>query len=122
MHCINRLLSSSKTTAVAEADLVPGHSLLAGEVLDPAGYVELAAQTAGAMQGYDWHIQNLSPKPGFLVGAQDFSFFGQAVVGDTVRMEVTIMTELGEVTVLSAKVFRRDELLAEGKLKVFVPI
>ena len=121
MHCIDRLLSSSKTTAVAEADIVPGHSLLTGQILDPAGYVELAAQTAGAMQGYDWHLQNLPLKSGFLVGAQDFSFFGQAVVGDTVRMEVSIVAELGEVTVLSAKVFRSEQLLAEGKLKVFVP-
>jgi len=66
-------------------------------------------------------LQNLPLKSGFLVGAQDFLFFGQAVAGDTVRMEVTIEAELGEVTVLSAKISRNDQLLAEGKLKVFVP-
>ena len=122
MHCIDRLLSSSKTKAVAEADIIPGHSLLAGQTLDPAGYVELAAQTAAAMQGYDQYLQNLPPKSGFLVGVQDFSVFGQAAVGDTVRMEVATEAELGEVTILSAKVSRNDQLLAEGTLKVFVPV
>jgi predicted hotdog family 3-hydroxylacyl-ACP dehydratase len=122
MHCIDRLLFASKTTAVAETDLAPGHNLLAGQTLDPVGYVELAAQTAGAMQGYDQYLQNLPLKFGFLVGVQDFLVFDLAELGDTVRMEVAIVAELGEVTVLSAQVFRNDQILAEGKLKVFVPV
>ena len=51
MCCIDRLLSSSKTAAVAEAELFAGHSLLTDGFLAPAGCVQLAAQTAGAMQG-----------------------------------------------------------------------
>ena len=121
MCCIDRLLFSSKTAAVAEADLHPGHSLLTGGALDPAGYVELAAQTAGAMQGYDQRLQGLPPKSGFLVGVQDFALLGAAAAGDTVRMEVAIVAELGSVTVLTAKVFRGESLLAEGRLKVYVP-
>jgi predicted hotdog family 3-hydroxylacyl-ACP dehydratase len=122
MHCIDRLLLSSKTAAVSEADIAPGHSLLAGETLDPAGFVELAAQTAAALQGYDQYLQNSPPKSGFLVGVQDFSISGQAAVGDTVRMEVAIEAEIGEVTLLSARIFRNSQLLAEGKIKVFVPV
>lgn len=121
MCCIDRLLSSSKTAAAAEADLHAAHSLLTDGFLDPAGCVELAAQTAGAMQGFDQHIQGLPPRSGFLVGVQDFAVHGAARIGDTVRMEVDIIAELGDMTVLSARLFHQATLLAEGRLKVYVP-
>ena len=121
MCCIDRLLSSSKTAAVVEADLHAGHILLTDGVLDPAGCVELAAQTAGALQGFDQHIHGLPPKSGFLVGVQDFFVHSTARVGDTVRIEVVIIAELGEMTVLSSKLFHQEVLLAEGRLKVYVP-
>ncbi|MDR1360188.1 MAG: hypothetical protein LBJ82_04320 [Deltaproteobacteria bacterium] len=121
MCCIDRLLESSKTAAAAEVTLAAGHSLLRGETLDGAGYVELAAQTAGSMQGYDLHIQNLPPKPGFLVGVQNFHIHEEARVGDTLRITVALTAEMAEVSVLSAAVFRNGRLLAEGRLTVFVP-
>lgn len=122
MCCIDTLLASSKKAATAEVTLTPGHSLMRGDVLDGSGYLELAAQTAGAMQGYDQLVQGLPPKPGFLVGAQDFHIHGEARVGDTVRIDVTLTAELAEVSVLSAVVRRDAVVLAEGRLKVFVPV
>lgn len=121
MLCIDRLLSSSKTAAVAEATLTPEHSLLREGILDSAAYVELAAQTAGAMQGYDLFLQGQPPKPGFLVGVQDFIIHGGAGMGDRLVMDVAIIAELGEMTVLAARVCRDGVLLAEGRLKVYVP-
>lgn len=121
MCCIDQLLSSSKTTATAGVSLTPDHFLLCAGELDPFGYVELAAQTAGAMQGYDQHIQGLPPKQGFLVGVQDFVVHATAKVGDCLRMEVAIFAEFGEMTVLTVQARRDDELLAEGRIKVYVP-
>lgn len=121
MCCIERLLSSTGTTAAADVLLGPDHALLLGGELDPCAYVELAAQTAGAMQGYDQHVRGLSPKRGFLVGVQDFVIHAGARAGDRLRMDVAIYAELGEMTVLTATIQRDDELLAEGRLKVYVP-
>ena len=121
MCCIDRLLSSSKTAAITEADLHAEHVLLTDGLLDPAGCVELAAQTAGALQGFDQYKQGLPPKSGFLVGVQDFFVHGIARAGDTVRIEAAIIAELGEMTVLSARLFHQERLLAEGRLKVYVP-
>ena len=121
MCCIDRLLSSSKTAAATDVVLTPDHFLLRGNELDPSGYVELAAQTAGAMSGYDRRIQDLPLKQGFLVGVQDFVIHADARVGDCLRMDVATFAELGEMAVLTAQVRRGDELLAEGRLKVYVP-
>jgi predicted hotdog family 3-hydroxylacyl-ACP dehydratase len=121
MCCIERLLSSSETAAVAEVTLTPAHSLMNGDALDKAGYVELAAQTAGAMQGFDLFRQGLPLKFGYLVGAQDFIFHRGARAGDTLTIKVTLEAELGEVSVLSSRILLEEELLAEGRLKVYVP-
>ncbi|MCL2122482.1 MAG: hypothetical protein FWH34_00180 [Desulfovibrionaceae bacterium] len=121
MCCIDSLLASTKTMAVAEVVLAHGHSLLDDDTLAPAGYVELAAQTVGAMQGFDRQRQNLPPQSGYLVGAQDFIIFGAAKVGDRLEMEVHIEAELGEVTILTAEVRCAKTMLATGRLKVYVP-
>ena len=120
MRCIDRLLISTKTMAVAEVVLEVGHSLLDGDTLAPVGHVELAAQTAGAMQGFDRQQQNLPPQHGFLVGAQDFAVHGTATVGDRLEVEVHIEAEFAEVTILSAKVSCAETVLATGRVKVFV--
>ena len=120
MCCIDRLLTSTKTMAVAEVVLEGNHSLLDGDTLAPAGCVELAAQTAGALQGFDRQRQNLPPQHGYLVGAQDFAVCGTATVGDRLEVEVHIEAEFAEVTVLSAKVSRGETVLATGRIKVYV--
>ena len=121
MCCIGRLLSSTGTAAVAEVTLTREHRLVSNGTLDKAGYVELTAQTAGAMQGYTLYRQGLPPKFGYLVGAQDFVFHRAARTGDTLTIRVDTLAELGEVTVLTSSVLLGEEILAEGRLKVFVP-
>lgn len=120
MCCVDWLLSSSKTAALAEVTLHPDHSLLHEGMLDAASFVELAAQTASAMQGYDRIIQGLEPAMGFLVGVQDFAILGQAFVGDTLHLAVNVAAELGPVSVIAAGVTRGETLLATGNLKVYV--
>ena len=125
MCCIDRLLSAGATAAVAELVLTPEHCLLDAGVLDPAGYVELAAQAVGAMDGALQAQSAAPPRMGFLVGVQQFAVSGEAVVGDRLRIEVAIEAELGEFSVCSARIFRHGsdnpQLLAEGRLKVFIP-
>jgi predicted hotdog family 3-hydroxylacyl-ACP dehydratase len=121
MCCIDSLLASTKTMAVAEVALAHGHSLLDGDTLAPAGYVELAAQTVGAMQGFDRQRQNLPPQSGYLVGVQDFTVFGAARVGDRLEMEVHIEAELGEVAILTAEARCGQTMLAAGRPNVHVP-
>lgn len=119
MLCVDRLLSRSGGSGVAEAVLVPGHILLAGNALDPAGYVELAAQAAGLVQGHARRTEGREPGMGYLAGVQDFRIVAEARVGDVLRLEITAVAELGNVSVVSAVIFRDGETLAEGTLKVY---
>ncbi|CAK7039179.1 MAG: hypothetical protein DELT_00707 [Desulfovibrio sp.] len=121
MRCIDTLVHEEGDSAVAEVTLNPGHALVSNGIMDRAGFIELAAQTAGARQGYVRKKRNLPPGPGFLVGAQDFVFFTDAYEGDTLEIFVRLTGEFQGVSVVAASVRRGGEELAAGKLKVFEP-
>ncbi len=124
MLCIDRLLRTSETEARAEAILSPDHILLHNGRLTEAGFVELAAQTAGAMKGYWEKKRGLLPRKGFLAAAQDFLFPGKAECGDVLLVSVAVVAEVADVSLIEAEITRARtdeprEILARGKLKVF---
>lgn len=133
MLCLDRLLYASESDAEAEVVLKPGHILLHEDLLYDAGYVELAAQTAGAMKGYLESCAEggagsgeTSPGLGFLAAVQDFSVMGSAGTGDILRIRVNLRAEVAGVRLLEAEIRRvlsggPSEILARGKLKVVVP-
>ncbi|MDR2075917.1 MAG: hypothetical protein LBP61_03145 [Desulfovibrio sp.] len=123
MLCLDALLAASPSGALASATLHPEHILLQNGILDPIGFLELAAQTAGAMKGCLDKISGEKPRKGMLVAAQDFSFFGEAAEGETVHIAVAVTAEVMDIHIITATVFRPGEPetpLARGKLKVFV--
>lgn len=126
MLCIDALLSVSASGAEASALLGPDHILLHDGLLCEPGFVELAAQTAGAMQGYLEKALGLPVKKGFLAAAQGFSFLAPAKQGDTLHIAVSLVGEVAGVSLLETAIRRKSdkqppELLAQGKLKVFIP-
>lgn len=121
MCCIDTLLHEEGDNAVAAVVLQPGHALVTDGTLDRAGFIELAAQTAGARQGYVRKKKNLPPGAGFLVGAQEFVFAHDAHTGDALEIFVELTGEFRGVSVITASIRRGNEELARGKLKVFEP-
>ena len=126
MLVIDSLLNAHHGHAEAAVVLRPGHVLLHNGIVAKEGFVELAAQTAGAMKGYAEKVLGEPIREGFLAAAQDFSFLGEAQEGDALRISVCTTTELSGITALSATVVRDDAegsatVLAQGKLKVFLP-
>lgn len=130
MRCIDRLLSASVASAEAEVLLSAGHILLHEGLVTEAGYVEMAAQTAGAMKGYAEKVLGLPVKEGFLAAVQDFSVDETAQEGETLRITVHVLAEISGVSLIEAHIFRvadaqageeQTTTLASGKLKVFVP-
>jgi predicted hotdog family 3-hydroxylacyl-ACP dehydratase len=126
MVCIDELLFASAGHAQARVRLSPDHILLHNGILTEAGYVELAAQTAGAMKGYLEKKLGLSAREGFLAAAQNFVFHGKARQGDLLRIAVAATAEVAGVSLLDASILREENngdspLLAGGRLKLFVP-
>lgn len=130
MLCIDTLISASATSAEADVLLSAGHILLHKGRMQEAGYVELAAQTAGAMKGFADKVLGLPAREGFLAAIQDFSVYGLATQGERLRITVSLQAEVSGISLIKAEIFRSSitgsaeqegTLLASGKLKVFVP-
>ena len=122
MCCIDVLTCCDAKTTRAEVVLRPGHALLDGSTLDRAGFVELAAQTAGLLQGLALREKGLAPGLGMLVGIQGFEVIEDAHAGDTLCISVTREAELSDVHILGFSVHRQESLLAKGCLKVYIPV
>jgi predicted hotdog family 3-hydroxylacyl-ACP dehydratase len=126
MVCIDTLLSASATRGEASVRLGRDSILLHDDALTEAGYVELAAQTAGAMKSFMERKRGVPAKEGFLAAIRDFSCFAQAKRGDFLRVTVTLAAEIAGVNLIEAAIRRENDgeapvLLAGGKLKLFVP-
>lgn len=124
MLCIDMLLWASESEAEASVELSPGHLLLHERRLHESGFIELAAQTAGAMKGYNEKKQGKPVRDGFLAAVQKFFCSGFAGEGDSLRITVNLVAEIGGVSLLEVSILRETadcrEMLAHGKLKVFI--
>ena len=122
MCCIDTLTYCDTKTTTAEVHLRPDHALLDGSTLDRAGFIELAAQTAGLLQGLVLQEKGLPPALGMLVGVQHLEIVTDAKGGDTLCITVIREAELGDVHVLTFSVHCGETLLAQGRLKVYTPV
>jgi len=122
MVYIDRLVEAGEERGVCEAMLSPGHMLLDGDGrMDRAGFVELAAQSYAALKGWELVRQGLPLPIGYLVGAQGFEFLGDAFAGDRLRIETASLGTFEGFGVVMASIAREGEVLAQGKIKLFVP-
>jgi Predicted 3-hydroxylacyl-(acyl carrier protein) dehydratase len=121
MCCIDSLLFFDGKTIRSEVSIRPDHALLDGDTLDRSGFIELAAQTAGLLQGLGLREKGESPLMGMLVGVQNFEILADARLGDTLCVSVTRDVELADIHVFVFTVIRQEMLLAKGQLKVYIP-
>lgn len=126
MCCIDRLVEFSESSATAEAELRPGHILLNNDgAMEPCGFIELAAQTAGAMYGAGSAAGSVSLA--MLTSVQKVAIFGDARLNDALRITVTVIGELEGMLSLQFTIHNQTSaagdmpLLAQGRLTAYVP-
>ena len=121
MCCIDSLLTCGPDSAQALVHLKDGYIFLNNGILERAAYIELAAQTAGAMQGYLALHSKEQISSGYLVGAQDFTFFADAFAQQTLLITVAAVSAFQNICLVEASIQAEGTLLAQGLLKMFIP-
>lgn len=106
---------SVAATVAADCPLVNAAGVLEGVAL-----VELIAQGYAALKGYLDRSANQPVREGFLVGIKKLQLHGAARSGDQLRIEIRTLAELDDFAVAAGEVWREDELLAAGELKVWI--
>lgn len=105
----------------AEAEIGADNPFLTPNGLERVALAEMMAQTFAA--GACLHEADAA-RPGYLVGLRDLRFYGDAKLGDRLRIQVRLDTSLGAFMLIEGSVRRMDEektLLVEGQFRLFLP-
>lgn len=121
LRLVERLLSINGKDGVVEAQVRADCPLVSasGELEDVA-LIELMAQGYATLKGYLDQLEQLPVRQGFLVGIKKMVRYQSAMVGDLLHINVNTVAELDDFAVAGAQVWRGNELLAEGDIKVWI--
>lgn len=89
-------------------------------LLAEAGLLELLAQSYAAVQGYADSRSGGPIRQGFLVGVRKMEFLARPRLGDTLCIQVGAQARLEGFAVVDGQVSRGDEILAQGKIKLWI--
>jgi predicted hotdog family 3-hydroxylacyl-ACP dehydratase len=91
-----------------------------GNKIIPEYFMELMAQSMAAVNGFDSISDGKDRGTGFLVGIDDFKWYGPSLSSGNFRIEIVKDFEFGQVTVMSGKIFDDSgELVASGEIKAW---
>lgn len=89
-------------------------------VLQETGVIEHIAQSAAARVGYI-ALKQKEPVPlGFIGSVDKMKIYHLPTVGNELKTEITVMQEVGDITLISAQVKSEETLIAEGRMKIFL--
>ncbi len=116
MRAIDTLRDWTEDRAVAITTFAArDYGVEEGLVIEPM-LVELVAQTAAAHQG----LQAQSPKPGLLAAIDDFEFLSPVRQEWELSIHIEMLRKLGPFHIVAGRIFHGDDVVARGRLKLYV--
>jgi predicted hotdog family 3-hydroxylacyl-ACP dehydratase len=117
---VDKLLFSddniTKTSFTVDADNV---LVINGEFTE-AGLMENMAQTAAAGEGNMALIEERPIDIGYIAAVKNLEITELPKIGDELTTEIKVETRLLNVAIVSGKVWRDEQLLAQCEMKVFI--
>ena len=120
MLLIDRLLEVKERASVSEMT-VRRDMLFVDEngKLDDASYPEIISQAVAAQEGFRRFGGRNPLIEGFLLGIKKLEILGNSYVGDTLRISLYKTAKFGDFGILSGEVYKGEELIARGEIKVW---
>ena len=121
MCFVDRLVEVKGQGGTAEALVSNGQV-----VVDDDGHLEtlimaeIIAQTYAAVKGFRDHLSGKPVKQGLLVGIKKVIIHKPVIAGDRLRIEVNTVGSIAGFAVVKGVVTREDEVVAQGKIKIWV--
>ncbi len=89
-------------------------------VFGECGVMEHIAQSAAMRMGYVYKNLGREIPLGYIGSIDKLKIFCLPDVGDTIKTEIAVEQEIMNITLVSAKVKRGDDLVAECKMKIYL--
>ena len=120
MRVVDTLLRVGERTADVEVNISNDMLFLGTDgLVDEAAYLEFLAQAIAALNGFEQMGASEAQPEGFLLGVRRLEVFGKARLGDKLRVSVFKYGRYGDFGIVKGSVFRDDNLLARGEIKVW---
>lgn len=117
---IDELLYSDETTTRSQLELRADNIFVTDGRFAAPGLLENIAQTAAARAGYEAK-QNAGPvRIGYIGAVKNFSVNALPLLGTTIETEITVVSQVFDVSVVRGAVRQDGKLLAGCEMKIFI--
>jgi predicted hotdog family 3-hydroxylacyl-ACP dehydratase len=117
---INSLKTINEKICITSFFVTTDHVLFSNGKLSLAGLLENMAQSSGCKLGYEDFMAGKKPRVGFIGEVRDFQYSRLPFAGEELTTEITVENKVfGSVTVVSGKIFSREEEIASCRMKIF---
>lgn len=88
--------------------------------LTECGIIEHIAQSAAARVGYVFYVQGVKIPTGYIASVNNLTVDRLPQVGDTIKTELTVVQEVFNITLISARCMVGDTVVAQCRMKIFL--
>jgi predicted hotdog family 3-hydroxylacyl-ACP dehydratase len=117
---VGKLLFTDEVRTRSSFIIEPDNVFVKDNVFQEAGLMENIAQTAALRGGYVAQSENKPVAVGYIGAVSNFEIFDLPKAGDEIETEIRVENQIFDVTVLSGKVWRSGDLLAQCEMKLFI--
>lgn len=117
---ISRIYKCDEASVITGFDIVDEHFLTQNGALTESGIIENMAQTAASMAGYEAVVKQTQPRVGFIANIKNLNIHYLPKSGNEILTEVSTKTQVMNVSIIEAKSFCNDQLVASCEMKIFL--
>jgi predicted hotdog family 3-hydroxylacyl-ACP dehydratase len=117
---VDKLLYADENTSRGSFEILEGNLFVRSGFYSTSGMVESMAQTAAAGTGYLYKKQNKRVPLGYIGAVQKLEVTGWPKVNSEIIMEITLLTNILQVSLVSGVLKNQGKVLASCEMKIFI--
>jgi len=117
---VGKLLSTDEVCTRSSFHINGDNVFVKDGLFQEAGLMENIAQTAALRAGYVAQAENKPVAVGYIGAVSNFEIFDLPKVDDEIETEITVENQIFDVTILSGKVWKNQNLIAQCEMKLFI--
>lgn len=117
---ISRIYKANEECVITGFDITDDHILTQNKHLTESGIIENMAQTAASRAGFEAVKNNTKPAVGFIGNIKDLVIHFLPPSGNEILTEVFTKTQVLNVSIIEAKCYYHDKLVASCEMKIFL--
>ena len=120
MRVVTTLLEVGERHCKVESDLTDKCPFIRKDgTLEEVVYMEIMAQSAAVMNGFEKYDTGAPDPDGFLIGSQDIDIYAKTSVTDKLTVDIAKTAKFGNFGILYASIKHKDKLIAQGEIKIY---